>query len=100
MPMYRLSEAAQHDLREIRRYTRETWGVVQAKAYLVELMAAFTKLARRPQLGRRRDDLDLELRSFLAGHHLVFFQEVSSGIEGIHVLHSSMDVPQRLAGKE
>jgi len=100
VPTYQLSEAAQQDLREIQRYTRETWGVAQARAYLLELTAAFMKLARRPKLGRQRDDLDLELRSYIAGKRLVFFREASSGIEIIRVLHPSMDVPQHLEGKE
>jgi len=100
VPTYQLSESAQQDLREIQRYTRETWGVAQARAYLLELTAAFMKLARRPKLGRQRDDLDLELRSYIAGKHLVFFREASSGIEIIRVLHPSMDVPQHLEGKE
>jgi toxin ParE1/3/4 len=100
VPTYQLSDAAQQDLREIQRYTRETWGVAQARAYLLELTAAFTKLARRPKLGRQRTDLDLKLRSYIAGKHLVFFRETASGIEVIRVLHTSMDVPQTLEGKE
>ncbi len=96
MPIYQLSEAAQEDLREIQRYTRETWGAAQAKTYLLELMTTFTKLARRPKLGRLRDDLGLELRSYVAGHHLIFYRQVQRGIDIARVLHSNMDVPQRI----
>jgi toxin ParE1/3/4 len=96
MPLYQLSEAAQEDLREIKRYTRETWGTAQAKTYLLELMTTFTKLARRPKMGRLRDDLGLELRSYVAGHHLVFYRQAQQGIHIARVLHSNMDVPQRI----
>ncbi|GJL64812.1 MAG: toxin ParE1 [Nitrospirales bacterium] len=99
MPTFGLSEAAQQDLREIKRYTRETWGASQARDYLLELTATFTKLSRRPKLGRKRDDLDLQLRSFVAGQHVIFFQESSSGIDVVRVLHSSMDISRHFEGK-
>ena len=96
MPKYILSEAAQEDIRNIQGYTREIWGTAQTKTYLLELTATFTKLARRPKLGRRRDDLNLNLRSFLSGNHLVFYREAKENIEVVRVLHSSMDIPQHL----
>ena len=96
MPTYHVSEAAQEDLREIQRYTQETWGTTQTKTYLLELMTTFTKLARRPKIGRLRDDLRLDLRSHPVGHHLVFYRPAQNDIEIVRVLHSNMDVPQHI----
>ncbi len=96
MSTYHVSEAAQEDLRDIKRYTLETWGTAQTKTYLLELMTTFTKLARRPKLGRLRDDLGLELRSHPVRHHLVFYRQSQSDIEIVRVLHSNMDVSHRI----
>jgi toxin ParE1/3/4 len=91
-----LSEADQEGLHEIQRYTRETWGAAQAKTYLLELMTSFTKLAKQPKIGRLRGDLGLELRSYVASHHLVFYRQAQRGIDIVRVLHSNMDVPQQI----
>lgn len=75
MPDYQLSEEAQNDLREIRLYTRENWGKKQAKQYLIELTACFAKLSKSPKLGRIREEIAENLRSFLVSRHIVFYRE-------------------------
>ncbi len=96
MPNYRLSEEAQNDLREIQHYTRENWGNNQARLYLIELTTKFEYLSKSPKLGRPREEIDKDLRSFLVRRHIVFYRERPKGIEIARVLHASMDIKQHL----
>lgn len=100
MPYYLLSEEAQNDLREIQRYTQENWGKQKAKHYLVELTACFAKLAHTPKMGRSREAIAKDIRSFRAIHHIVFYREGRKGIEIVRVLHPSMDVSTRFGRKK
>lgn len=96
-PKYRLTPAAESDLREIWRYTVESWGQQQAETYLMQLADAFSVLADNPLLGRERPEIANWYRSFPSGKHVVFYIIASRGIDIIGVLHSSMDVKGRLS---
>lgn len=92
MSEYRLSEAAQNDLREILEYTRASWGDRRAKHYLIELTLRFEELANFPGLGRKRENIGLGIRSFQASHHIVFYREKPEAIEIARILHPSMEL--------
>lgn len=63
----------------------------QADAFVDRLNVKFNALARRPGLGRMRDDLMPLLRSFPYGRYVIFYRAVAGGIEIIRVLHSARD---------
>ena len=92
MSEYRLSEAAQNDLREILEYTRASWGNRRAKHYLIELTVRFAELANSPELGRKREKIGLGIRSFRASHHVVFYRQMPDAIEIARILHPSMEL--------
>lgn len=92
IPRYQLSEEAQNDLREILSYTQKNWGNHQAKQYLIELTARFEQLADSPKIGRQREEIDQNIRSFQASHHIIFYRTKPVRIEIIRVLHPSMDI--------
>ncbi|MGR3317212.1 MAG: type II toxin-antitoxin system RelE/ParE family toxin [Candidatus Anammoxibacter sp.] len=96
MPKYQLSEEAQNDLRKIRHYTQENRENNQTKHYLIELTTSFEKLSKTPKLGRTREEIAGNLRSFPVGRHIVFYKERSNGIDVVRVLHASMDIKQHL----
>ncbi len=96
MPGYRLSVAAQNDLREISRYTQENWGSKQPKHYLVELAAGFENITRSPRLGKARDEIEKGIRSFPVARHIIFYRTGTECIEIARVLHSSMDIKRHL----
>ena len=48
MPRYDFTKRALADLRDIARYTRETWGQRQARLYREELELGIRKLALSP----------------------------------------------------
>lgn len=43
MPRYEFAARAAEDLREIGRYTKQAWGIVQARRYREELELALKK---------------------------------------------------------
>lgn len=49
-------------------------------------------LARFPKMGRARNELGASLRSFPVGNYVIFYREVSKGIEIIRVLHGARDI--------
>lgn len=97
MQGYRLSAAAQEDLREIKNYTRVTWGNVQMRKYLADLQSAMEQLAQSPGIGRTRNELEQDLRSYSVGRHVIFYREFDQGIEVARILHKSMDVHSRFS---
>jgi len=76
MPGLVLRPRAQTDLAEI-------W------AYIAE---DFQALSRRPGLGRRRPELNSDIRSLAVGRYVVFYLPLSRGIEVVRVLHGSRDI--------
>lgn len=95
MGRYRLSPAAQADLRDIRAYTKTTWGEAQARKYLAELRSGLERLADAPLIGKAREEIAQGLRSFPLARHIAFYREYSDGIEVIRILHTSMDVERQ-----
>jgi toxin ParE1/3/4 len=49
-------------------------------------------LARHPHIGRRRDDLRPNLRSFPVGDYVIFYQTEGSDVLILHVLHGRRDI--------
>ena len=92
MPRYDFTQRALADLRNIARYTRETWGPKQARLYREELELGIRKLALAPGVGRARADVASSVRSFSVARHVSFYREGEDGITVLRLLHPSMDV--------
>ena len=95
MPRYDFTRRALADLRDIARYTRESWGLKQARLYREELELSIQKLALSPGMGRARADVAPSVRSFPVARHVAFYVESEGGITMLRVLHPSMDVCRR-----
>lgn len=100
MPGYRLTRRALADLREMARYTGETWGRRQVRLYVDELELRTQKLAMSPEAGRVRDDVGPSVQSFPIARHVVFYLRSESGIAVLRVLHPRMDVVRAFRGNE
>jgi toxin ParE1/3/4 len=101
MPAYRKTRRADEDLKEIYRYTRRTWGRVQAERYIRGLEQRFTALAGNPLAGLAREDLQPSgLRSIVHGSHVIFYQPQPDGVLIVRVLHGRQDVRTHLGGGE
>jgi toxin ParE1/3/4 len=46
----------------------------------------------RTQMGRARDELLVNLRSFMVKRYIVFYQPTTAGIEVLRVLHGARDI--------
>ncbi len=92
MPRYDFTRRALANLRDIARYTRETWGQRQARIYREELELGTRKLALSPGMGRVRADVAPSVRSFPVARHVAFHVEDEGGITVLRLLHPSMDV--------
>lgn len=76
----------------------EIWSFIaddseaQADRFLALMDAKLNLLATQPRMGRLRDDLIPELRSFPLGRYVVYFFPVPDGIDIVRVLHSARDI--------
>jgi len=97
MPRFFLRPAARADLQDIARYTETNWGRRQRDVYLTAIDARLGALAANPKIGTPRDAVRAGYRSGRVGAHVIFYRQVSEGIEVVRILHQRMDVMRRLA---
>lgn len=86
-----ISYQADQDLLEIGFYTALK-NMVAANRFVQRLEETFNRLATNPRMGRIRDDLAPNLRSFPVGSYLIFYRQTEEGIEVIRVLHGARDI--------
>lgn len=95
---FHLTQKAKGDLKEIARYTQKIWGRQQRNFYLQQIDAAFHDLAAMPEKGRNADNIRQGYRKYGIGKHLIFYRMTQPDhIEVVRILHSSMDMENRLA---
>ncbi|MEL0021394.1 MAG: type II toxin-antitoxin system RelE/ParE family toxin [Rickettsiales bacterium] len=99
MADYRVSKAAQKDIREIGLYTQREWGAVQRRKYLSGLEAQFETIAQNPFLAAERRELTPPVRILRHERHLIVFLIEDEGVLIVRVLHASMDVPAQLSDR-
>lgn len=91
MNRYILTAQAEDDLEDI-------WIFLAARDHLVadrqiaQILNQFAMLAQFPNLGRQRDDLPGELRSFAVKPYVIFYRGRSGVVEIVRILHQSRDV--------
>ena len=64
----------------------------QADRWVDKLDEKFGILATQPLMGRAREELAADLRSFPFGRYVIFYMPVQDGIDVVRVLHSARDV--------
>lgn len=87
----KVSELAQEDLIAIYEYVAAK-DESAASRLMQTFKEKFNLLAQFPNLGRERNELLLELRSFQVGRYLVCYQPIADGIEILRVQHSARDL--------
>lgn len=91
MTRFFVTRKAASDLKEIGRYSRETWGKRQSDLYMRQLAARFQWIGDNPNAGRNWPDLHDNILSFPEGEHLVFYRKKADAVEILRVLHKRMD---------
>lgn len=90
---YKLSKEADFDLEAIFDYTQHHHGFNQAVKYLNDLDAAFKQLVIKPEIGRKRNEIKIELYSIAEQEHIIFYRILKNHIRIVRVLHGSKDMP-------
>lgn len=98
---WRLTRSAEAGLVDIARWTLETFGPRQAKAYEEDLIARCREIAAgtAPSQSCRRllnPDLPEDLRFARVGQHFVVFVEDPEQVIIVDFLHGRSDLPRRL----
>jgi len=91
MAKVKITEPARLDLEEIWRYIAEA-NPKAANNLMDDLGNKFLLLADKPDLGRERQELMLNLRAFPHKKYIVFYFPTEDGIEIFRVLHGSRDI--------
>lgn len=91
-----LTEAALEDLRSIRAYTFENWGVEQEQRYLRQIWSRIESLRADPFRHRLREELFPGCGIAAEGRHVILFRAGDQALEIVRVLHSAMDFKRHL----
>jgi len=93
MGSFSLTNAAKADLRNIARFTEQSWGREQRKLYLKGMDDAFRRLAESPALGVSCEYIAPELRKHPFQSHVIYYDIASATqVLIVRVLHKRMDV--------
>lgn len=91
-----LTAAAEADLRDIFRYSRTTFGKTVAARYLGALNAKIARLVANPQIGRRFDTIDDDMRRIACLRHHIYFRTIGDELRIVRILHQHMHAAERL----
>ena len=97
MKQWNLTGRAKRDLADIRRFTRERWGLLKAEKYLDGIYEKIQIAAEHPAIGIDRSKslkLGCEVRSVLCGSHIIYYVVFETYISVAAILHQNM-VPKR-----
>ena len=96
MAQFYLTPNAKKSLRNIGIYTKNNWGSDQYKKYLKSFYDCFDNLVQSPLIGKQRDEIYKDLRSYNNGKHVIFYMIKNNDIIIVDILHERMDVNTRL----
>lgn len=100
MPEYELTVLAEKDLKSIARYTKDTWGLQQAKHYETLLSNRLQQIARGRIPPRTFLDTRQDLLFTLCEHHYIFYCTRDNQCPLIiAAFHERMDLMQRLKNR-
>lgn len=87
-----VTRRAANDLRTIRRYTQKHWGVTQASDYEEAIHIALGTLCTDPDIGKARDDLRPNLRSYPVLSHVIVYRVDGDTLNVLRIVHQRMDL--------
>jgi len=87
----RISRPARRDLDEIWFFIAQD-SLDAADRFVDFLTDKFSLLASSPQMGRSREDLGHELRSFPVKNYLVLYRPLKGRVDIVRVVHSARDL--------
>jgi toxin ParE1/3/4 len=91
MNRYKLSRQAEQDLEDIWVYLADQ-DDIRADKQVAQILNRLPMLAQYPDMGKSRDDLAPNLRSFPSKPYIVFYTKSQDRIEIIRVIHHSRNI--------
>jgi len=91
-----LTPAALDDLRSIRAYTLDRWGLAQEQDYLNRIWEKFEDILSDPRRFRFRPDLFPDCQIAAEGKHAILFRIHGEAFQVVRVLHVAMDFRRHL----
>jgi plasmid stabilization system protein ParE len=91
------SARATRDILEVLAYTKQRWGVAQARAYRSLLRDAIEAIAKDPSSGKPRDDIRPGIRGLhiaqrgRPARHILFYRLGPGTVEIVRFLYDAMD---------
>lgn len=67
-------------------------SIEQADRWVDKLDEKFKLIATQPSMGRARNELAANVRSFPFGRYVIFYEPIDDGIDVVRVLHSARDI--------
>lgn len=83
---HKITQRAERDLRDIYRYTYQTFGESQAAKYLRELDRVFGLLADNPRMGRFYEG---KTHQFVHGKHIIIYRIATDHIVIGRIFHGA-----------
>lgn len=93
-PNYYFSDVALQDIGSINDYLLEGYVPKLANQFLDALLTKCDRLVQFPHMGRKRDELSINLRSFPLQDYLIFYRIASDGIEIVRVVSGYQDLSE------
>jgi len=92
-PQFRLTTPAIRDLEEIADYLATQASLTKAEHFLAQAEQKFVKIARFPNLGRRRDEVLPGMRSLPLDNYLILYAPSAAGVDILRVVSGYRDLP-------
>jgi toxin ParE1/3/4 len=99
MSRVRVANDARADLDEIWNYIATKGSIETANRFIDSLTGKFLLIARSPEIGRRRDELQPGIRSFVVEPYVVYYRQISRGAAILRVLHGARDIERLFRGE-
>jgi toxin ParE1/3/4 len=91
-----ITERALQDIRDVETYSIGRWGRAAARKYIDGIECALDRIAKEPQLLRQESQFADSLRFYRVQKHVLVFDVQDDVIYLLTVLHTGMDIPNRL----
>lgn len=91
MALLRFSPDARADLLDIAAFIAQHNPRAAARL-VVRLEETCLLLAKRPLIGRRRDDIEPDLHGFPVGSYLILYDVIEGGVEIVRIVHGARDL--------
>src|SRR3712207_4371528 len=95
-----LSPEALDDITDILLYTLQTWGEAQQDTYAAAIDKSLQLLLDNPELGRRREELCANCRSYRVRQHIIYYIVRKDTINIARILHNRMDAKRHIHAED